>query len=98
MVIAGDRKMSKHLGNVVDPDELVERYGADTVRLAILYAAGPAKRLNWSDSALRFARRFLNNVWDFTTTRLAAADDAADDPEAAGETAFIRGAADEMVR
>ena len=41
--------MSKHLGNVVDPDELVERYGADTVRLAVLYAAGPAKTLNWND-------------------------------------------------
>jgi leucyl-tRNA synthetase len=90
MVIAGDRKMSKHLGNVVDPDELVESYGADTVRLAILYAAGPAKRLNWNDSALRFARRFLNNAWDYTTDRLAAAEDAADDAEAAAETAFIR--------
>ncbi|HEU5063290.1 MAG TPA: class I tRNA ligase family protein [Solirubrobacterales bacterium] len=90
MVIAGDRKMSKHLGNVVDPDELVEAYGADTVRLAILYAAGPAKRLNWSDSALRFARRFLTNVWDYTADRLAAAEGATDDPEAAAETAFIR--------
>jgi leucyl-tRNA synthetase len=90
MVIAGDRKMSKHLGNVVDPDELVERYGADTVRLAILYAAGPAKRLNWSDSALRFARRFLGNVWEYTTDRLAVAADASDDSEAAAETAFIR--------
>ena len=51
MVIADGRKMSKHLGNVVDPDQLVERYGADTIRLAILYAAGPAKTLNWTDAA-----------------------------------------------
>ena len=47
MVTAEGRKMSKHLGNVVDPDELVERYGADTVRLAVLYAARPQKSLNW---------------------------------------------------
>ena len=52
MVISDGRKMSKHLGNVVDPDELVERYGADTVRLAVLYAARPQKTLNWSDSAV----------------------------------------------
>ena len=50
MVIRDGRKMSKHLGNVVDPDELVERYGADTVRLAVLYAARPQRSLNWSDS------------------------------------------------
>ncbi len=57
MVVADGRKMSKHLGNVVDPDELVAAHGADTVRLAILYAAGPAKALNWNDgrAALRLA-------------------------------------------
>ncbi len=48
MVIRDGRKMSKHLGNVVDPDELVARYGADTVRLATLYAARPQRALNWS--------------------------------------------------
>ncbi len=90
MVIAGGRKMSKHLGNVVDPDELVERHGADTVRLAILYAAGPAKALNWNDGALRFASRFLSGVWEYTHDRLAAAAEAAEDPEAAADTAFIR--------
>src|ERR1044072_948108 len=59
MVIADGRKMGKPLGNVVGPDELVATHGADTVRIAVLYAAGPAKALNWTDGALRFASRFL---------------------------------------
>jgi leucyl-tRNA synthetase len=90
MVIAGGRKMSKHLGNVVDPDELVAEHGADTIRIAILYAAGPAKALNWTDGALRFASRFLANLWDYTHERIAAAAAAPDDAEAAEDTSFIR--------
>jgi leucyl-tRNA synthetase len=90
MVIADGRKMSKHLGNVVDPDELVAEHGADTVRLAVLYAAGPAKALNWTDGALRFASRFLRGLWDFTHASIAAAPAAPEDPEAAADTAFIR--------
>jgi leucyl-tRNA synthetase len=90
MVIADGRKMSKHLGNVVDPDELVEKYGADTVRLAILYAAGPAKTLNWNDGALRFASRFLHNVWEYSQRRFESVSQAPEDPEAAEDTAFLR--------
>jgi leucyl-tRNA synthetase len=90
MVVADGRKMSKHLGNVVDPDSLVEQYGADTVRLAILYAAGPAKTLNWSDSALRFASRFLRNVWTYSHDRFALLDDAPQDAEAAADTEHLR--------
>jgi leucyl-tRNA synthetase len=90
MVIADGRKMSKHLGNVVNPDELVERYGADTVRLAVLYAAGPAKTLNWSDGALRFANRFLRGLWTYSQDRFAALESAPNDPEAAAETEFMR--------
>jgi leucyl-tRNA synthetase len=90
MVVADGRKMSKHLGNVVDPDELVAEHGADTVRIAILYAAGPAKALNWTDGAIRYASRFLRGIWDYTQDRIAAAADAPDDPEAAEDTAFIR--------
>jgi leucyl-tRNA synthetase len=90
MVIADGRKMSKHLGNVVDPDELVAEHGADTVRLAVLYAAGPAKALNWTDGALRFASRFLRGLWDYTHESIAAAAEAADGAEAAADTAFIR--------
>jgi leucyl-tRNA synthetase len=90
MVIADGRKMSKHLGNVVDPDELVAEHGADTVRLAVLYAAGPAKALNWTDGALRFASRFLRGLWDYTHESIAAAAEAPEDAEAAADTAFIR--------
>ncbi|HEU4736194.1 MAG TPA: class I tRNA ligase family protein [Solirubrobacterales bacterium] len=90
MVIADGRKMSKHLGNVVDPDALVEQYGADTVRIAVLYAAGPAKTLNWNDGALRFAARFLHNVWIYSQVRLAGLAAAPEDPEAAADTEFMR--------
>ncbi len=90
MVIADGRKMSKHLGNVVDPDELVDRYGADTVRFAVLYAAGPAKTLNWNDGSLRFAARFLHNVWVYSQDRFAGLEAAPEDPEAAADTEFMR--------
>jgi leucyl-tRNA synthetase len=66
MVIRDGRKMSKHLGNVVDPDELINRFGADTVRLAVLYAARPQRSLNWSDSAVLRCHRFLTQVWDYS--------------------------------
>ena len=90
MVIADGRKMSKHLGNVVNPDELVAQYGADTVRLAVLYAAGPAKTLNWSDGALRFANRFLRNLWTYSQDRFAALEGVPHDEEAAADTEFMR--------
>jgi leucyl-tRNA synthetase len=85
MVISDGRKMSKHLGNVVDPDALVERYGADTVRLAVLYAARPQKTLNWSDSAVLRAHRFLTQVWDFTQARIDAAEVKAEPTGVDGE-------------
>jgi leucyl-tRNA synthetase len=79
MVIRDGRKMSKHLGNVVDPDELVEHFGADTVRLAVLWAARPQKSLNWSDSAVQFCQRFLHNLWQYSQARFAH---SVDDSEA----------------
>ncbi|HEX3511458.1 MAG TPA: class I tRNA ligase family protein [Solirubrobacteraceae bacterium] len=96
MVIRDGRKMSKHLGNVVDPDELVERYGADTVRLAVLYAARPQRSLNWSDSAVLRCSRYLTQVWDYTQAKLAQtaehdADAAPDaDPEQRDNTEHLR--------
>ncbi|HRF56075.1 MAG TPA: leucine--tRNA ligase [Campylobacterales bacterium] len=62
MVLKDGAKMSKSKGNTVDPDELVKKYGADTARLFILFAAPPTKELEWNDSAVegcfRFVRRF----------------------------------------
>ncbi len=86
MVIADGRKMSKHLGNVVDPDDLVGRFGADTVRVAVLWAAGPAKTLNWSDAAIRFANKFLRGFWTYAHDRFVELEYAKHDPEKAAST------------
>jgi leucyl-tRNA synthetase len=90
MVIADGRKMSKHLGNVVDPDALVAEFGADTVRVAVLWAAGPAKTLNWSDAAIRFANKFLRGFWTYAHDRFVELDYAKHDAEKAAETEFMR--------
>jgi leucyl-tRNA synthetase len=62
MVIKDGAKMSKSLGNVVDPDEIIKKYGADTARLFILFASPPEKSLDWSDKGVEGANRFLNRV------------------------------------
>lgn len=63
MVIKDGSKMSKSKGNVVDPDELVSRYGADTARVFSMFAAPPEKDLDWSDHGVEGAHRFLSRVW-----------------------------------
>ncbi len=63
MVIKDGAKMSKSKGNVVDPDDLIGKYGADTVRLFSLFAAPPEKDLDWNDQGVEGAFRFLNRVW-----------------------------------
>ena len=63
MVIKDGAAMSKSRGNVVDPDELVARYGADTVRLFCLFQAPPERDLDWSDAGVEGSSRFLNRVW-----------------------------------
>jgi len=63
MVIKDGAKMSKSKGNVVDPNYLIEKYGADTSRLFSLFAAPPEKDLEWSDKGVEGANRFLNRLW-----------------------------------
>jgi len=62
MVVKDGAKMSKSKGNVVDPDYIVEKYGADTARLFILFASPPEKELEWSDQGVEGSFRFLNRV------------------------------------
>ena len=70
MVIKDGAKMSKSKGNVVDPDDLIRAFGADTVRLFSLFAAPPEKDLDWNDRGVEGASRFLNRVWRLVTALL----------------------------
>ncbi|GAB6071953.1 class I tRNA ligase family protein [Venenivibrio stagnispumantis] len=63
-------KMSKSKHNTVDPDEMISKYGADTVRLYILFAAPPENNFDWIESGIEGAHRFLKRVWNFITENL----------------------------
>lgn len=63
MVIKDGAKMSKSLGNIVDPDDMIARFGADTVRVFMLFAAPVQKDLDWSDEGIEGAFRFLGRLW-----------------------------------
>ena len=63
MVLKDGSKMSKSKGNTVDPQSLIDQYGADTVRLFIMFAAPPEQSLEWSDSGVEGASRFLKRLW-----------------------------------
>ncbi len=64
MVLKDGAKMSKSKGNVVDPDILIEKYGADTARMFILFAAPPTKELEWNDSAVEGAYKFIKRFYE----------------------------------
>lgn len=70
MVLKDGHKMSKSVGNVVDPNHLINTYGADTARLFIMFAAPPEQSLEWSDSAVEGAHRFLKRIWTFAHQHL----------------------------
>jgi leucyl-tRNA synthetase len=63
MVLKDGSKMSKSKGNTIDPQDLIDRYGADTVRLFIMFASPPEQSLDWSDSGVEGAYRFLKRLW-----------------------------------
>lgn len=65
MVSLGGVTMSKSRGNVVEPDDMVQAYGADTTRLFVLFAAPPEKGLEWSDKGIEGSHRFLQRIWNF---------------------------------
>jgi leucyl-tRNA synthetase len=69
MVLKDGAKMSKSQGNVVDPERLIDQYGADTVRLFMMFAAPPEQSLEWSDTAVEGAYRFLRRLWRLVLSR-----------------------------
>ncbi len=79
MVLKDGAKMSKSKGNTVDPQALIDKYGADTVRLFTMFAAPPEQSLEWSDTAVEGAFRFLKRLWRFAAEQLAGGAAAAVD-------------------
>lgn len=68
MVLKDGQKMSKSVGNTVDPNALIQTYGADTARLFTMFAAPPEQSLEWSDAGVEGAHRFLKRLWHFAHT------------------------------
>ena len=81
MVIKDGAKMSKSLGNVVSPKEIIEKYGADTARLFIIFAAPPERELDWSDKGVEGSYRFINRVYRMVYEFSQKYSDAPDDYE-----------------
>ncbi len=70
LIYAGMRKMSKSKHNGIDPQKMIEKYGADTLRLFIMFASPPEMTLEWKESGVEGARRFLNRIWRLTYDHL----------------------------
>jgi leucyl-tRNA synthetase len=94
MVLKDGAKMSKSLGNIVSPGEIIERYGADTARLFILFASPPEKELEWSDRGVEGSYRFLNRVWRIVTELRGEASRESSCGAPGGEAVVIGGAED----
>ena len=69
MVLNNGAKMSKSMGNTVDPEEMINNYGADTVRLFMMFTAPPEQSLEWSDKAINGSFRFLKRLWSTVQSR-----------------------------
>jgi len=82
MVLKDGAKMSKAKGNTVDPQELIDRYGADTVRLFMMFAAPPEQALEWSDDGVQGSFRFLKRFWTAVHEHVAAGPAGDVDPAA----------------
>ena len=80
MVLKDGTKMSKSKGNTVDPQALIEQYGADTVRLFTMFAAPPEQSLEWNDSAVEGAHRFLRKLWKTVHAHIEAGNANTYDP------------------
>ncbi|ERS82411.1 leucine--tRNA ligase [Halomonas sp. PBN3] len=83
--MGGIEKMSKSKNNGVDPQSMIDRFGADTVRLFMMFAAPPEQSLEWSDAGVEGAHRFLKRLWRLVGDHLAAGEPAALDSEALSE-------------
>jgi leucyl-tRNA synthetase len=77
MVLKDGSKMSKSKGNTIDPQDLIDRYGADTVRLFIMFASPPEQSLDWSDTGVEGAYRFLKRLWAAVQQHITAGDRSA---------------------
>ncbi len=75
MVLMGGSAMSKSRGNVVDPDEMVQRYGADATRIFVLFAAPPERDFEWDEGGIEGCARFLNRTWTIINQALDVLDD-----------------------
>ncbi|HWZ34411.1 MAG TPA: leucine--tRNA ligase [Bryobacteraceae bacterium] len=88
MVLGADGSaMSKSRGNTVDPEEMIAKYGADTCRLFVLFAAPPEKDMPWNEASVAGQRRFLERVWKFVTRNI---DRASMTPDAAADRRALR--------
>ncbi|ENW85904.1 leucyl-tRNA synthetase [Acinetobacter pseudolwoffii] len=87
VVVGGQEKMSKSKNNGIDPQSIIDQYGADTARVFMMFAAPPDQSLEWSDAGVEGANRFLKRVWRLATGFLEKANTAANIDKAALSTA-----------
>ncbi len=87
VIIGGTEKMSKSKNNGVDPQAIIDQYGADTARLFMMFAAPPEQQLEWNDSGVEGASRFLKRVWNFGV-RLKNSEGSANTPDFEKSTRF----------